>query len=57
MEIKEKEYRYAEKTEQITFSFEDKSNEIENELKKLDVLNITPMDAMNILYNLQKKLK
>ena len=30
---------------------------VEKELKELDVLNITPLDALNILYNLKDKIK
>ncbi len=30
---------------------------VENKLKEIDPLNITPMDAMNILYDLKKNLK
>ena len=30
---------------------------IEEEIKKINLLNVTPMEAMNILFNLQNKLK
>jgi len=32
-------------------------NKIEKELKELDLLNITPLEALNILYNLKDKIK
>ena len=38
--------------EQISFSFEN-DNLIEKELEKIDILNITPIDALNILYKLK----
>ena len=36
---------------------ENKKSVIEEEIKKINVLDITPMDAMNILYNLKEKIK
>lgn len=42
--------------EQLSF-FIPRPSEIEEELKKIDVLNITPMEAMNILYRLVEKAK
>ncbi len=36
---------------------EKKDSIIEEEIKKINVLDITPMDAMNILYNLKEKIK
>ena len=44
---------------QQSFNFEEevKENEIEKEIKELDVLNLTPLEAMNILYNLKEKIK
>ena len=42
---------------QETLLFEEnKPSEIEEEIKKLDLLNTTPIDALNILYNLKEKL-
>ena len=32
-------------------------SEIEKEIKELDILKITPIDALNILYKLQEKIK
>ena len=32
-------------------------SDIEDEIKKIDVYNITPIDAINIIYNLKNKLK
>lgn len=34
-----------------------KDDDILNELKNIDISNITPMDALNVLYKLQNKLK
>ena len=31
------------------------SDEVLNEIKSIDVSTLTPLDALNILYNLQKK--
>lgn len=36
---------------------EDKESEIEKEIKAINPLEITPIDALNILYNLKEKLK
>ena len=47
------------KTTQITFDFDNKEkNVLKEEIDKIDILNITPIDAINILYklkNLNKK--
>ena len=41
------------KTEQIKFEFVDKKDdELKKEIDKIDILNITPLDAINILYKL-----
>ena len=45
------------KSEQITFNFEEKPNEIIEELKVLEIYKMTPMDAMNKLYELVEKSK
>ena len=45
---------------QQTLNFDEpvpKESEIEKELKSLDVLSLTPIEAMNILYNLKNKIK
>ena len=34
-----------------------KDDDIINELKELDIYNMTPMDALNTLYKLQNKLR
>ena len=34
-----------------------KDDDVLNELKEIDVTNLTPIDAMNTLYQLQNKLK
>ncbi|TDT61527.1 DNA mismatch repair protein MutS [Fonticella tunisiensis] len=44
------------KDEQISM-FNYKENEIIVELKEIDIVNITPMEAMNILYTLSQKAK
>ena len=33
------------------------NNEIIDEIEKLDITQMTPMDAMNVLYKLQQKVK
>ena len=40
------------KNEQIKFTF-DEDNELKKELDKIDILNITPLEALNILYKLK----
>ncbi len=35
----------------------EKDSKIEEEIKNLDILNLTPMDALNILYKLQEEIK
>ena len=46
---------------QTSFDFEeeqkDDKNEIEEELKRIDPLNLTPMEALNKLYELTEKIK
>ena len=45
---------------QQTLNFDEpvsKESEIEKELKSLDVLSLTPIEAMNTLYNLKNKIK
>ncbi|GAE89952.1 DNA mismatch repair protein MutS [Acetivibrio straminisolvens JCM 21531] len=32
-------------------------DEVLNELRELDITTLTPLDAINVLYNLQKKVK
>ena len=46
-----------EKSEQISFNFETKPNEVCEELKKLDIYKMTPIDAFNKLYELVEKSK
>ena len=41
----------------IPLNFEEKKSDVEEELKKLDILNITPIDAINILSKLKEKVK
>ena len=46
------------KTEQIKFEFVDKKDdELKKEIDKIDILNITPLDAINILYKLKEMNK
>lgn len=45
-----------ESSEQLTF-FASQSHKIEEELKAVDIVNITPMEAMNILYGLVQKVR
>ena len=41
---------------QLSF-FDKKPSEIEEEIKGIDILNITPLEAMNILYRLVEKTR
>ena len=43
--------------EQISFTFPKKENELKKEIDAINILNITPMEAMNILYKLKEKSK
>jgi len=45
-----------EKGEQISFTFESNNDELIEEIKNIDILNITPIEAMNILYKLKQKI-
>ena len=36
---------------------EEKKNKIEEEFKKINPLEMTPMEALNFLYNLKKEVK
>jgi len=42
---------------QISFDNIGKDDVLANEISSLDILNMTPLDAMSALYNLQKKAK
>ena len=42
--------------DQMTFDIVEDNN-ILDEIKNLDILSMTPLDAMNALFNLQKKVK
>ena len=41
----------------LPLNFEEKKSVVEEELKKIDVLNITPIEAINILNALKEKIK
>ena len=41
---------------QTSFNFENQENEIINEIKNLDIINITPLEALNYLDKLKKKI-
>ena len=41
----------------LPLDFKDESNEIEETIKNLNVLELTPIDAINILYDLKNKTK
>ena len=43
-------------SDQISFAIVEDNN-ITDEILKLDILSMTPLDAMNALFNLQKKVK
>jgi len=44
-------------SKQIAFDFEEKKNEVCEELKTLDIYKLTPIDAMNKLFELIEKSK
>ena len=52
-ENKKENISVQERSEQIKFNFEETKNPIKEELDKIDVLKITPIDALNILYKLK----
>lgn len=41
----------------IPLNYEEKKSEVEEEIKKIDILNITPIEAINILSKLKEKVK
>ena len=41
----------------LNFEEESKENELEKDLKEIDVLSLTPIEAMNKLYELKEKIK
>ena len=41
----------------LPLNFEEKKSIVEEKLKKIDVLNITPIEAINILNDLKEKIK
>ncbi len=41
----------------LPLNFKEESNEIEEKLKELNVLELTPIEAINILYELKNKVK
>ena len=43
--------------DQISFAIVNEDNNILDEIKNLDILSMTPLDAMNVLFSLQKKVK
>ena len=40
----------------LPLNFEEKKSIVEEEIKKIDILNITPIEAINILSKLKEKL-
>ncbi len=50
---------YNKRNVQTSFVFEEKtkSSKIEDEIAKIDVLNLTPIEALNKLYELKEKMK
>lgn len=59
--LKEYETKENKKTSSVQIAlplnFEEKKSEVEEELKKIDILNITPIEAINILSKLKEKIK
>ena len=41
----------------LPLNFEEKKSIVEEEIKKIDILNITPIEAINILSKLKEKIK
>ena len=41
----------------LPLNFDDKKSEVEEEVKNIDILNITPIEAINILSKLKEKVK
>jgi len=41
----------------IPLNFEEKKSEVEEDIKKIDILNITPIEAINILSKLKEKVR
>lgn len=46
--------KIPEKCEQIKFEFISEDNKLKDELNKIDIMSITPIDAINILYKLKE---
>jgi len=42
--------------QELVFPEEEKESKLENEIKNIDVLNLTPLDALNILYKLKEEI-
>ncbi len=59
--LKEYETKENKKTSSVQIAlplnFEEKKSVVEEELKKIDILNITPIEAINILSKLKEKIK
>ena len=43
--------------EALPLDFGNNKSIVEEELKKIDILSVTPIDALNILYKLKEKIK
>ena len=41
----------------LPLNFKEEKNEIEERIKELNVLELTPIEAINILYELKNKVK
>ena len=41
----------------LPLNFDEKKSEVEEEVKNIDILNITPIEAINILSKLREKVK
>ena len=41
----------------LPLNFEDKKSEVEEEIKALDILNMTPIEAISTLSKLKEKIK
>jgi DNA mismatch repair protein MutS len=56
-EISQLSFFQTEKKQSKETTISSKEKKLLDELKKLDILEMTPLDAMNTLYGIQKKLK
>ena len=49
-----KEEKKEEKINQLEFNFDNNNNELKEFIDKLDILNTTPLEAINLLYQIKE---